>query len=292
MSQQPPPPWPPGPPPPPPPPLEVPPTPGVLAPPTPDDESPPQRFETPAPRDVEPAPPGAGVVAPQPPGGPDGPRPGAPSAARAFGRTPPAPRRSRRGVLIAAIVVLVALLAGGGGTAALLLTRSHATPTPTTPSASTAPSTSLEPTTAPIANGVAYTDPDKYWSARFDGTPTYHTAQQSTPVGQVPYLYAEFVGPGVDQVVGVLVFSPGTGFDAQKGLQGIADSSGGTVVSSSAATFQGYPSLQGLINLAGDYLKVQLVHVGNLAYIMGTAGAANPPSDFERFVATVRLAPH
>ena len=185
---------------------------------------------------------------------------------------------------------MLVLLAGGGGTAAVLLTHSKSAPTAKNPSTSAAPSTSLAP--APAATGVDYADPDKYWSARFDGTPTYHTAQQATPVGQVPYLYAEFVGPGIDQVVGVLVFSPGTGFDAQKGLQGIADSSGGTVVSSSAATFQGYPSLQGVINLAGDYLKVQLVHTGNLAYIMGTAGAVNPPSDFDRFIATVHLTPH
>ncbi|MGH7749954.1 MAG: hypothetical protein ACREQ5_35070, partial [Candidatus Dormibacteria bacterium] len=102
----------------------------------------------------------------------------------------------------------------------------------------------------------------------------------------------EYVGPDVDQLVGVLVFSPGTTFDTTKGLQGIASAGNGSVISSAPSTFQGYPSLEGVINLQGDYLKVQIVHVGNLAYIIGTAGPVNPPSDYTRFIAAVHITPH
>jgi hypothetical protein len=195
-----------------------------------------------------------------------------------------------RGVIAAAVIVV--LLLAGGGVAAFLLTRPAGAPVGTvSPSAKGRPSP-LTPSFTPTPAGVAYTDPSHYYSARFDGAPSYHTTEQSTPAGQVPYMYTEYAAPNTDQLVGVLVFQPGTSFDSQKGLQGIADASGGTLVSSNASSFQGYPSLEGVITLSGDYLKVQLVHVGNLAYVLGTAGPVNPPSDYARFLSTVHITPH
>ena len=206
------------------------------------------------------------------------------------------PRRRRTG-LIALIVGLIVLIAGGG-TAGVLLTRSTASKAgpPASGSSSSGrahPTASgTQATPQPRPRTVSYTDPDQYYTARFDREPTYHATSQSSPVGNVPYRYAEYVGPDVDQLVGVLLFSPGTSFDTTKGLQGIASAGSGSVISSAPSTFQGYPSLEGVINLQGDYLKVQMVHVGNLAYIIGTAGPVNPPSDYGRFIAAVHITPH
>ena len=201
------------------------------------------------------------------------------------------PPRRRRTWLIALIAVLVVLIGGGAAAAGLLLTRttgSKAGPTaPANPSASAA-----QATPQPTPSTVSYTDPDQYYTAQFDNEPKYHATSQTSPVGNVPYRYAEYVGPDVDQLVGVLVFSPGTTFDTTKGLEGIASAGSGSVISSAPSTFQGYPSLEGVINLQGDYLKVQIVHVGNLAYIIGTAGPVNPPSDYGRFLAAVHITPH
>lgn len=196
--------------------------------------------------------------------------------------------------MIAGLIVLIA----GGSAAGFLLTRPAAGRAgPTTSGGSggavgsqTASGTPTTP--APAGGTVAYTDPDRYYTAQFASTPTYHSTTQTSPVGDVPYRYAEYVGPDVDQLVGVLVFSPGTSFDTTKGLQGIASAGNGSVVSSAPSTFQGYPSLEGVINLQGDYLKVQIVHVGNLAYIIGTAGPVNPPTDYARFIAAVHVTPH
>ncbi|MGH7686282.1 MAG: hypothetical protein ACREN2_05635 [Candidatus Dormibacteria bacterium] len=200
----------------------------------------------------------------------------------ALGKAPPARRRKRRWLIVLAVVVVVVLL-GGGGTAAFLLTR----PSVATVGPQTSPRPSGSGTTA------AYTDPNHYYTAQFDGAPVYHSTQQSTSaVGNVPYLYAEYIGPDVDQLVGVLVFDPGTTFDAQKGLQGIATQAHGSVVSSTPSTFQTFPSLEGVITLSGEYLKVQLVHTGNLAYVIGTAGPVNPPTDYQRFIASVHVTPH
>ena len=201
----------------------------------------------------------------------------------------PVRKRKRRWLIVTAIVAVVVLL-GGGGTAAFLLTRPNVATVapPSSPGPSTSPGG-----TAPATHGTVYTDPERYYTAQFDGPPTYHSTQQSTStVGNVPYLYAEYIGPDVDQLVGVLVFDPGTTFDAQRGLQGIANAAHGSVVSSTPSTFQAIPSLEGVITLSGEYLKVQLVHTGNLAYVIGTAGPVNPPSDYQRFIASVHITPH
>lgn len=194
---------------------------------------------------------------------------------------PPARRRPWLIAVIAGLLVLIA----GGSAAGVLLTRSTASKAGPTSSAA-------QGTHLPTPSTVSYTDPDQYYTAQFANEPAYHATSQASPVGNVPYRYAEYVGPDVDQLVGVLVFSPGTTFDTTKGLQGIASAGNGSVISSAPSTFQGYPSLEGVINLQGDYLKVQIVHVGNLAYIIGTAGPVNPPSDYGRFIAGVHITPH
>lgn len=203
------------------------------------------------------------------------------------------PSGKRRTGLIAVIAGLIVLIAGGSA-AGFLLTRpaaGKAGPTITGGSGGGA-ATQTAVGTPTAAGTVSYTDPEQYYTAHFASEPTYHATSQTSPVGNVPYRYAEYVGPDVDQLVGVLVFSPGTSFDTTKGLQGIASAGNGSVVSSTPSTFQGYPSLEGVINLQGDYLKVQIVHVGNLAYIIGTAGPVNPPSDYARFIAAVHITPH
>ena len=211
-----------------------------------------------------------------PPGIPDLGAPAPFKAPSAAELTKPPGRRRRR--LIAAIVALIVLIAGGSA-AGLLLTR---------PVAGKPAATACGPT----ASAVSYTDPNRYYTARFDCEPKYHSTSQASAAGTVPYLYAEYVGPDVDQLVGVLVFTPGTAFNTTRGLEGIATAGGGSVVSSAPSTFQGYPSREGVIDLQGEFLKVQLVHVGNLAYIIGTAGPVNPPSDYARFIAAVHITPH
>ncbi|MBV8529150.1 MAG: hypothetical protein JOZ75_12620 [Candidatus Dormibacteraeota bacterium] len=197
---------------------------------------------------------------------------GAPGIAPSAGELTKAPLRRRRWLipLVAGLIVLIA----GGGAIGVLLTRANAT------------------RSTPGAKTVAYTDPDGYYTAQFDSEPGYHATTQTTPIGSVPYRYAEYVDSGVDQLVGVLVFTPGASFDTAKGLQGMASAGNGSVVSSQVSTFQGYPSTEGVINLTGTYLKVQIVHVGNVAYIIGTAGPVNPPTDYARFIASVHITPH
>ena len=187
------------------------------------------------------------------------------------------PPRRRRTRLIAVIVVLIVLIVGGSA-AGLLLTRLANGKVPAAG--------------VPPPSTVSYTDPNQYYTAVFDREPKYHSTSQTSAAGTVPYLYAEYVGPDVDQLVGVLVFTPGTAFDTTRGLEGIATAGGGSMVSSAPSTFQGYPSREGVIDLQGEFLKVQLVHVGNLAYIIGTAGPVNPPSDYARFIAAVHITPH
>jgi hypothetical protein len=199
------------------------------------------------------------------------------------------PPRGRRTGLIALIAAVV-VLGGGGGALAYVLTRSSspAAGSPhSTPSASPSPSPSPSP-----ASGVAYTDPQGRWTATFAGTPSYHSTTTSTAGGPVPYMYAEYTGPDADQVVGVLLLPAGSTFDLAKGLTGLASSESGTVVSSQTGTFDGFASLEGVVNIPSGVLKCQVVRVGLVIYLFGTVGPVNPPSDYAAFVASIRLTPH
>ena len=189
----------------------------------------------------------------------------------------PPPRHTARNVALAiiaavvvAFVVLVALTVVGKQTS----TSTSTNPTPT--------------------SGVAYTDPHTRWSATFAGPPLYHETTTSTALGPIPYLYAEYTGFNVDQVVGVFLLPAGSSFDLQRGIEGLATAANGTLTTTTPGTFQGFPSLEGVVSVhnAGGVLKCQTVKVGDVIYLFGTTGPVDPPSDYAAFVASIHLSPH
>jgi len=72
----------------------------------------------------------------------------------------------------------------------------------------------------------------------------------------------------------------------------LASKLSGTIVSSQAGTTQSFPSLDGVVSFAGNYMAVRIVHAPSVVYIIGTIGTSNPPSDFADFASSVTLTPH
>ena len=159
----------------------------------------------------------------------------------------------------------------------------------------TAPSSTPNPT--PTATGVPtsfhYTDPQGRWSATFAGPPVYQaTTEQAANGSSVPYLYAEYASVGVDQLVSVLLIGSNATFDFTAALNGVATAASGTVISHSLGRFRGYSSIVGIISAPIGFIEYRIVRIGGVVYSISTLGSKNPPPDFARFIAGVKLTPH
>ena len=159
----------------------------------------------------------------------------------------------------------------------------------------TAPSSTPNPT--PTATGVPtsfhYTDPQGRWSATFAGPPVYQaTTEQAANGSSVPYLYAEYASVGVDQLVSVLLIGSSATFDFTAALNGVATAASGTVISHSLGRFRGYSSIVGIISAPIGFIEYRIVRIGGVVYSISTLGSKNPPPDFARFIAGVKLTPH
>lgn len=64
------------------------------------------------------------------------------------------------------------------------------------------------------------------------------------------------------------------------------------MVSSQTGTFDGFASLEGVVDIPSGVLKCQVVRVGLVIYLFGTVGPVNPPADYAGFVASIHLTPH
>jgi hypothetical protein len=151
------------------------------------------------------------------------------------------------------------------------------------------------PTAAPAPSatqGVVYTDPQGRWRATFASEPTYTATTQPSPEGNLPYLYAEYAGYDVDELVGVTLLKPESTFNFSKALNGVATGLHGTIVSSVTERFRGYQAIEGVISTAGGFFKGWIIRAGAVIYILGTLGPVNPPSDFAGFVGSLTLTPH
>ena len=142
-------------------------------------------------------------------------------------------------------------------------------------------------------SAVTYTDPQKFWSATFVGTPTYQSQSVASAAGNVTVNIAEYSGPDHDEFVGVVLAPPGSTFNLQAALNGMASRVGGTVLSSSPTTFQGAPALEGVITTTDSGIgKCMIVHSFSVDYLICAVGASNPPVDYAPLLASVHLTPH
>jgi hypothetical protein len=218
------------------------------------------------------------VVAPPPGGGDVVPPPPPPP--------PPPARREHRNRALAAVGVVAGVVVA---VAVLIVTLAHGVSAPSTAAHGASPSRSAS---TPFPSGVNYTDPQARWSATFSGAPTYHSTTAPSVDGPLPYMYAEYTTFDVDQLVGVLLTQPGTPYDLAKGLQGLADTAHGSIVSSSSGSFQGHPSIEGVLSTSSGFFKCSFVRVGAVLYLFGTVGPANPPADYMAFASSIHLTPH
>jgi hypothetical protein len=198
-------------------------------------------------------------------------------------------------LIVAAVAVVAGLVA-----AALAVTHpwsnsKHQAASTTTATAvpSTGASTTQESTTTVQTSQfpVRYTDPQRKFAASYSGEPTPGNKTQSSPAGQIPYTYAEYIGFGVDQTAGYFTLPAGATYDLHNGLEGAASGAGGKLVSEKRGQFQGFPSDTGVISYSGGFLEVSVVQARTTVYIFGVTGTDNPPISFPAFAALVSLTP-
>jgi hypothetical protein len=198
-------------------------------------------------------------------------------------------------LIVAAVAVVAGLVA-----AAVALTHpwsvaKHQASTTTTATAvpSTGEPTTQESTTTAQTSEfpVRYTDPQGKFAASYSGEPTPGSKTQSSPAGQIPYTYAEYIGSGRDQTAGYFSLPAGATYDLHNGLEGAASGAGGTLVSEKRGQFQGFPSDTGVISYSGGFLEVSVVQAHTTVYIFGVTGTGNPPSSYPAFAALVSLTP-
>jgi len=156
----------------------------------------------------------------------------------------------------------------------------------------TAPATTPTPAATGVPTSFHYSDPQARWSATFAGPPVYTATTVQSPAGTIPYLYAEYASPGIDQLVGVYLLKRGTTYDLAKAIDGIATGFSGKMISQSLGNFRGDSSILGVVSTSIGFIKVRIVRTSTVVYIISTLGQTNPPSDFAGFIAGVRLTPH
>ncbi len=202
--------------------------------------------------------------------------PGYPAAAASpWGAPPPpVPPRSRAGWLVAAVAALVVI--GVGATAAVLLT-GRRTSSPSAPSK------------------PAFTDPGGHFSLAFPVTPISSSQTQTvqgTPITIT--LWQASVSSTDGYMAGYVAYpqsvdtsSPYTNLAGA--VQGAVTGTGGTLVSQSQGTYQGFPSVDALISASNEYVEYRVILDGHSLFEVGVVSADDPPPNFTSFANSLRI---
>jgi hypothetical protein len=193
--------------------------------------------------------------------------------------TPPGAGRSRARWITAVVAALVVL--GVAATAAAVLVSQPASST-SSPSAST-PST------------PAFTDPGSHFSVAFPVTPI--SQSETLPVDGSNLTITEYVATvsSTDQYEAGYVLYPDSvdtsnpSVNLAGAVQGAVTSTGGTLLSQSQGTYQGFPSVDFLLSAAGEYIDYRVVLDGHSLYQVAVASTVNPPANFTSFASSLKI---
>jgi hypothetical protein len=71
--------------------------------------------------------------------------------------------------------------------------------------------------------------------------------------------------------------------------QGAVTSTGGTLLSQSQGTYQGFPSVDFLVSAQGEYIDYRVVLDGHSLYQVAVASTVNPPANFTSFASSLKI---
>jgi hypothetical protein len=72
-------------------------------------------------------------------------------------------------------------------------------------------------------------------------------------------------------------------------VQGAVTSTGGTLLSQSQGTYQGFPSVDFLLSAQGEYIDYRVVLDGHSLYQVAVASTVNPPANFTSFASSLKI---
>lgn len=72
-------------------------------------------------------------------------------------------------------------------------------------------------------------------------------------------------------------------------VQGAVTSTGGTLLSQSQGTYQGFPSVDFLLSAQGEYTDYRVVLDGHSLYQVAVASTVNPPANFTSFASSLKI---
>ena len=175
--------------------------------------------------------------------------------------------------MVAALVVI-----GVAATAAAVLVSQ-----PASPSSSSTPSTPL------------FTDPGGHFSVAFPVTPI--SQSETLPVNGADLTITEYVATvsSTDQYEAGYVLYPDSvntsnpSVNLAGAVQGAVTSTGGTLLSQSQGTYQGFPSVDFLLSVQGEYADYRVVLDGHSLYQVAVVSTVNPPANFTSFASSLKI---
>jgi hypothetical protein len=175
--------------------------------------------------------------------------------------------------VVAALVVI-----GVAATAAAVLVSQ-----PASPSSASTPSTPL------------FTDPGSHFSVAFPVTPI--SQSETLPVNGTDLTITEYVATvsSTDQYEAGYVLYPDSvntsnpSVNLAGAVQGAVTSTGGTLLSQSQGTYQGFPSVDFLLSAAGQYIDYRVVLDGHSLYQVAVGSTVNPPANFTSFASSLKI---
>jgi hypothetical protein len=138
-----------------------------------------------------------------------------------------------------------------------------------------------------------FSEPAGHFSADFDGTPTLN--EKTDTSGAVPIVIKtwETTSGNDSQMAGFAEIPDGMELDPRAALHGSveggASGAGGTVLSETYGTFEGYPSVDAVISAHGGYMRYRCVITPHTIYMVAVSGDANPPAGFQSFASSFHI---
>jgi hypothetical protein len=140
-----------------------------------------------------------------------------------------------------------------------------------------------------------FTDPGSHFSVAFPVTPI--SQSETLPVNGADLTITEYVATvsSTDQYEAGYVLYPDSvdtsnpSVNLAGAVQGAVTSTGGTLLSQSQGTYQGFPSVDFLLSAQGEYVDYRVVLNGHSLYQVVVASTVNPPANFTSFASSLKI---
>jgi hypothetical protein len=145
-----------------------------------------------------------------------------------------------------------------------------------------------------VPSVVAFTDSGDHFSITFPAQPTAYTEDDPSGGFDKTIFGWKATDPNSGDAYSASYEALPSGYhftdpqkDAEDQVASVA--AGGTLISSSAGSYQGYPSQDGLFIEDGWYGDVRIIVAGHVSYLVLVSSLQNPPPGFASFASSLQI---